>query len=315
MTTSKTIQQIIDEWLDGLDVAAISKKSYRAKVYLWFRWLAGHGYDPRMPSHAAVIEYKRDLEADKSTLTIDGYMTAVRLFYKYCERAGYCANIATGIRTASRSKLYRKMPLTAEQAATLLGSIDTRRRQGRRDKLIIAMMITLGLRTCEIERIDICDIDRMFDKTVVRVQRKGRTDKAEAIALTPYLCDLLADYMDDRDVQSTAEPLFISTRSRQPMRLLRTSISEIVHDRLRAIGIDDKKITAHSLRHTCACLMIQGGADLETVRDMLGHTSTNTTRIYASWMQSMMLIRNTPSRLVEGALNLTGRHERSRMTI
>ena len=78
--------------------------------------------------------------------------------------------------------------------------------------------------------------------------------------------------------------------------------SRSVHERLSAIGINRPDITAHSLRHTCASMMVEAGADLETVRDMLGHTTTNTTRIYAQEVHARMLLRNSPSKLVEKAI-------------
>lgn len=314
MTTTLTIQQIIDEWLSSLDVAAISKRSYRVKTQLWFRWLAANRYDPRAPRHSTVIDYKQAMEAaGKSTLTIDSYITAIRLFYGYCDKMGYYTNIVTGIRTATRFKWYRKSALTKETATQLLDSIDTSKWRGRRDKLIIAIMLMIGLRTCEVERINMRDIDNMYGQTIIRIQRKGRTDKSEAIALTPYLCDLLADYIGHTGERSDDAPLFVSSKGKRT-RLLRTSISEMVHERLLSIGIDDPKITAHSLRHTCACLMIEEGLDIETVRDMLGHTSTNTTRLYIAQMQAVMLIRNTPSKVVERALNLATSPEPCRMT-
>lgn len=306
MTTTLTLKQILDEWLNSSDIAEVSKRSYRTKVSLWFRWLASRGYDPRTPRQQQVLDWKRDLEADgRSTLTIDGYITAVRLFYRYCVKQDYYpADITAGVRTSTRFKGYRKSPLSREEAARLLDSIDTSTLKGKRDKLMIAMMLLLGLRTCEVERIDIADIGSHLDTHVVAVQRKGRHDKSERLALTSYLDALLTDYMSEREVEDWHEPLFMAGRRAHGQRLKRTTISEIVHERLRAIGITDPRITAHSLRHTCACLMLAEGVEMETVRDMLGHTSTNTTRLYVGQMQSVLLIRNTPAKRVEQALSL-----------
>jgi integrase len=194
------------------------------------------------------------------------------------------------------------MALSREDAIRLLESVDTRTLVGKRDKLMLAMMLLLGLRTCEVERINIADITEAYETRVVKIQRKGRHDKSEAVALTPYIEELLGDYMSEREVQSLDDPLFISVRDGE--RLRRTTVSEMVHDRLRAIGINDKRITAHSLRHTCACLLLSAGVEMETVRDVLGHTSTNTTRLYVAQMQSQLLIRHSPAKHIEKALNL-----------
>lgn len=297
---------IIKEWLESLDITDVSKRSYRVKIQQWFRYLSRIHYDVARPTKQQVLDYKRDLEgAGRSTLTIDSYISAVRLFYRYCVKRGYYTHdITDGVRIATRMKGYRKHPLTKDDASRLLNSIDTTILKGKRDKLMLAMMVLLGLRTCEVERIDVSDIEYSYDTRIVKIQRKGRHDKAEALALTPYLDQLLEDYMSEREVEDWNEPLFMSERRAHGRRLQRTSISEIVHDRLRDIGIVDPKITAHSLRHTCACLMLAEGVDMETVRDMLGHTSTNTTRLYTAQMQSMLLIRNTPAKRIERVLNL-----------
>lgn len=303
MQTTKTIVQIVDEWLENSDIADISKRSYRTKVTLWFRYLASIRYDVHHPTRQQVLDYKRKLENEgRSTLTIDGYITAVRLFYRYCVKRGYYhIDITEGVRSATRIRGYRKMALSREDAIRLLESVDTRTLVGKRDKLMLAMMLLLGLRTCEVERINISDITEAYETRVVKIQRKGRHDKSEAVALTPYIEDLLGDYMSEREVQSLDDPLFISVRGE---RLRRTTVSEMVHDRLRAIGINDKRITAHSLRHTCACLLLSAGVEMETVRDVLGHTSTNTTRLYVAQMQSQLLIRHSPAKHIEKALNL-----------
>jgi site-specific recombinase XerD len=305
MTTTKTIVQIINEWLDSADIAEVSKRSYRTKLNLWFRWLNNIHYEVRRPTQQQVLDYKRHLESEgKSSLTVDSYITAVRLFYRYCVKMRYYEDITQGVRSSTKLRGYRKSPLSREDAMRLLDSISTERLTGKRDKLMIAMMLLLGFRTCEIERMDVGDIGEVYDTRVVNVQRKGRHDKAESVALTPYINELLQDYMSEREVEEWSEPLFISVRGERT-RLQRTTISEIVHDRLRAIGINDPHITAHSLRHTCACLLLADGVEMETVRDVLGHTSTNTTRLYVAQMQSQLLIRNSPAKRLESVLRLS----------
>lgn len=308
MQTTLTIKQIIDEWLENSDIAEVSKRSYRVKVALWFRWLASIRYDVHHVTRQQVLDYKRWLESEgRSTLTIDGYITAVRLFYRYCVKRGYYLHdITEGVRSSTRIRGYRKMALSQDDAMRLLGSIDTSTLLGKRDKLMVAMMLLLGLRTCEVERINVGDITTAYETRVVKIQRKGRHDKSEAVALTAYIDELLGDYMSEREVQSLDDPLFVSVRGE---RLRRTTISEMVHARLKAIGICDKRITAHSLRHTCACLLLSAGVEMETVRDVLGHTSTNTTRLYVAQMQSQLLIRHSPAKHIEKALNLN--HERA----
>lgn len=303
MKTSATINQIIAEWLENIDVMPMTRKSYGTKVQLWFRWLHQQGRDPRAARRVDLLNYKQAMEQQgKTALTVDGYVTAVRLFYKYCNQRGYYDSIGDGVRSSVRYKGHRKGRLSAADAARLLDSIDTTTTKGKRDKLIIALMLLLALRTCEVERINIDDFDKTDDGIpILYIQRKGRHEKVEVMAVPESIVELFADYISDRNIRA-GDALFVGGNRKEPRRLLRTSISQIVHERLAAIGINRPDITAHSLRHTCASMMVEAGADLETVRDMLGHTTTNTTRIYAQEVHARMLLRNSPSKLVETAI-------------
>jgi site-specific recombinase XerD len=72
--------------------------------------------------------------------------------------------------------------------------------------------------------------------------------------------------------------------------------------RLRIIGINDPKITAHSLRHTCGSLLVEMGTDIEIIKDLLGHSDSSTTRIYVDMAQKRRLLRENPSRQIEALL-------------
>ena len=303
MKTTLSTQQIITEWLDNSDVLPITKQSYRNKTGLWLRWLLGRNVPPQDARRVHVLEYKHHLENNGHTqLTVDSYITAVKLFYRYCESARYCENIAAGIRSTAHYKGHRKQSLTAEQAARLLSSIETDSVIGKRDKLIVALMLYNGLRTCEVQRIDICDFDIRDNIHLLTIQRKGRREKAETIAVRPVVMDLFEDYTACRNFDVT-DPLFVSTGGRKiGERLTRGNISETVKARLRSIGVDSQDVTAHSLRHTYGTLLIEQGVDVETVKDSLGHTSTTTTRIYVEEAQRRKLIKNNPSIHIENAL-------------
>lgn len=303
MNTSATIIEVIDEWMQNLDVMETTRTSYRTKVQLWFRWLAAQRVDPRCPARRHILAWKQALEQQgRSALTVDGYVTAVRMFYKYCAARGYYSDIGSGVRSSVRYRGHRKGRLTSEEAARLLDSVDVSTFKGKRDRLMLAMMLLLALRTCEVERVNIDDFDFTEEGVpVLYIQRKGRHEKVEALALPDTIVELLSDFISVRGARP-GEALFASAYPKNSHRLRRTSISQIVHQRLAAIGIRRPNITAHSLRHTCASLMVESGVDLETVRDMLGHTTTNTTRIYAEEVHARMLIRNTPAKLVEKAI-------------
>ncbi len=298
MKTTLKLNEIIAEWISECDILPATKQDYERKIALWFRWLAGQDIDTRAPERSHVLEYKQQLQAaGKSVYTVNSLVTILKLFYGFCDRRGYYDNIAAGIKSSKRHTEYSKLPLTAEQAFELLESIDTKTVVGRRDRLMISLMLFNGLRTCEVERINIGDISTREGEPILYIQRKGRTDKNEIVVLHANTVEWLEEYIADRDFAED-DPLFISHKRRCDNRLVRQTIGRIVKQRLLRIDISNPKISAHSLRHTFGALMVEQGVDIETIKDMMGHSDTKTTRIYIEMAQQRRLLHNSPSREV-----------------
>lgn len=296
MRTTLKLNEIIAEWIAECDILPSTKRDYRRKVALWFRWLAAQDIDTRLPERRHVLEYKQQLQAEgKSVYTVNSLVTILKLFYGFCERHGYYDNIAAGIKSSKRHTEYSKLPLTAEQAFRLLDSIDPETIIGRRDRLMISLMLFNGLRTCEVERIDIGDISKREGEPILYIQRKGRMDKNEIVVLHPNTVEWLEEYIADRDFAEN-DPLFISHKAKCDNRLVRQTIGRIVKRRLRCIGISNPKISAHSLRHTFGALLVEQGVDIETIKDMMGHSDTKTTRIYIEMAQQRRLLHHSPAK-------------------
>lgn len=298
MRTTKTLTEIVDEWIDLLDALPATKSDHRRKVNLWLRWLAAQGLDPRTPGRADLLRYKQELQRQgKSVFTVNGYITVIKVFYKHCASMRYCDDIAAGIKTSFRTKEHYKHPLTRQQCNDLLTSIDRRSIVGARDYLMIQLMLTNGLRTCEVARINIGDFDMLDGRNVLHIQRKGRIDKHDIVAVPDEVMESLEEYVSRRtDDFNLGSPLFINLmKGREHTRILKATISGIVKSRLRAIGIDDPKVTAHSLRHTCGSLMVEEGVPIETIQDMLGHNDPATTKIYIDMARQKRLLEHSPS--------------------
>lgn len=298
MRTTKLITEIIDEWLYNRDVKKITSDNYRRKINLWFRWLSANKYDPRSATTRMVIEYKNYLlSTGHSSFTANGYMVVIKLFYKYCQQQRYCDDIAHSVKSNFKMTGRNKLPLSFDQAHMLLASINIDSIIGKRDKLMIAMMLFNGLRTCEVERMNINDCGTREGVPVVYIQRKGKSDKNEMAVLHEECVKMFEDYISERDFQID-EPLFITHRpqEKEPHRLSRNMIARIVKTRLKAIGINDAKISAHSLRHTFGSLLIEQGVDIEDVRELMGHSSTSITKIYVEIAQQRKLLHNSPAK-------------------
>ena len=301
MRTTKTLTQIVDEWIDLLDALPVTKEDHRRKINLWLRWLSAQGLDPRTPSRADVLRYKQELQKQgKSVFTVNGYVTVIKVFYKHCATMRYYDDIGAGIKAYFRTKEHYKHPLTREQCNDLLSSINRSTIVGARDYLMIQLMLTNGLRTCEVQRINIGDFDMLDGKNVLHIQRKGRVDKHDVVAIPDEVMASLEDYLSMRtDDFNLESPLVITLmRGREPQRIQKKAISEIIKARLRAIGIDDPKISAHSLRHTCGSLMVEEGVPIETIQDMLGHNDPATTQIYIDMARQKRLLEHSPSETI-----------------
>ena len=292
------ISEIVTEWLENIDVKEITRKNYNRKISLWFRWLHTNKIDPRSAQTKHVIAYKDHLiKTHHSSFTANGYMIVIKLFYKYCAAKRYCDNIAQSVKSGFRMTGKNKIPLTMDQARTLLQSVDVSTVKGKRDRLMIALMLFNGLRTCEVERINIEDVGTREGVPVVYLQRKGKVDKNDMVVLHQKAVEYFEDYVSERDFDCK-DPLFISHRDcdrGKVVRINRQTIARMVKQRLRKIGIDDKKISAHSLRHTFGSLLVEQGIDMEDIRELMGHSSTMVTKIYVELVQQRKMLHCSPS--------------------
>jgi site-specific recombinase XerD len=224
-------------------------------------------------------------------------MVVIKLFYKYCERMKYCDNIAAGVKSGFKMTGKNKIPLSMDQARTLLKSVDASTVIGKRDRLMIALMLFNGLRTCEVERINIEDVSTREGVPVVYLQRKGKVDKNDMVVLHQKAVEYFEDYISERDFDCK-DPLFISHREcdrGKVIRLSRQAVARMVKKRLRKIGINDRKISAHSLRHTFGSLLVEQNVDMEDIRELMGHSSTTVTKIYVELVQQRKMLHCSPS--------------------
>jgi integrase len=158
---------------------------------------------------------------------------------------------------------------------------------GKRDYAIINLMVRMGLRCIEVCRLNITDFVLEEGQWLVRIHRKGREGKDDTQGMTLKVINPIKEYFSQRDHQDNA-PAFINHgyhNSKEDYRMDPKSISFIVKQRLRDIGIDDPLISAHSLRHTCAVTAINEGTDIYNVSAMMSHRDIRTTMIYLKYIK------------------------------
>jgi site-specific recombinase XerD len=182
--------------------------------------------------------------------------------------------------------------LSRNTVKTLLDSVsDTR------DKAIITLLVLHGLRTVEIARLKVSDVQ--IDKNTLLVNGKG--NKARTVFFTDKTKQIMLAWLCDREqYQAKNDSLFLSKHHARAGSGLENPdvIRALVNSYLRKIGVD-KGTSCHSLRHSYAALSLANGADLQAISDSLGHSSIATTQIYAKILDRE---KNNPTKFIDELL-------------
>ena len=209
--------------------------------------------------------------------TIARRLASLRSLFRYCCRENLASsNPAQALRTP---RIGRKLPhfLTEQQVSDLLLAPPANKDDGLRDRAILETMYSAGLRVGELVALDLPDWDQ--DSDIVRVRGKGRKERIAPVG--SFAAKALRRWLEVRKPDSKASldqsaAIFLNRFGR---RLTTRSIGRMLEKYIGQCGLDS--ITSpHTLRHSFATHLLDGGADLRSVQEMLGHKSLTTTQIY-----------------------------------
>lgn len=175
----------------------------------------------------------------------------------------------------SAPKAGRTLPdvLTTDEIDRLISSIEVDTVKGRRDRAIVEVLYSCGLRVSELITLRVSDL--FFGEGYIRVIGKG--DKQRLVPISDLARERISLYLDERKAaKSNEEVLFLNNRGKQ---LTRVMIFTILRRAALRAGIE-KKISPHTLRHSFATHLLEGGAGIRQVQELLGHESILTTEIY-----------------------------------
>jgi integrase/recombinase XerC len=204
-------------------------------------------------------------------------LATLRSFYKFCLRRGYIqAHPLASIRTPKQEKRLPRY-LELEEISKLLATPDDGTLLGSRDKAMFEMLFSTGLRVSELVDLNFSDVD-MTARTV-RVRGKGKKQRTTPIGQTAITAT--QKYLDLRKADPRApgfdqEALFVNKHGQ---RLSTRSVRRKLDKYLAECGLDPS-ISPHTLRHSFATHMLNSGADLRSVQELLGHQSLSTTQVY-----------------------------------
>lgn len=184
-------------------------------------------------------------------------------------------------------KLGRKLPvvLSVEEIDDLISNIDLSKSEGHRNKAILETLYGCGLRVSELTNLKITDI--IFDEGFIRV--KGKGDKERLVPISNTALSEIEYYKEQQRNHLPVKKEFqnILFLNRRGGQLSRVMVFNIIKDLAEKAGIQ-KNISPHTFRHSFATHLVEGGADLRAVQEMLGHESILTTEIYTHLDQSFL---------------------------
>jgi integrase/recombinase XerC len=266
-------------YVNYLDASPRTVEAYSRALRHYLEYIAEKGITH--PTRETVIEYRDDLKASHKPSTVQNYITAVRLFFRWTEQEGVYPNIAEHIKGAKISKDHKKDYLTSDQVRSVMAGIDRSTAQGRRDMAIFALMVTGGLRDIEVSRANIEDLRTVGDSTALYLQGKGKEERTDYVLIPAEVEAFIRASLADRKNAAGNDPLFTSmSNNSMGKRISTRSVSGTIKKYLRAAGFDSDRLTAHSLRHTAVTLSVLGGNSLEEVKQFARHSNINTTMIY-----------------------------------
>lgn len=294
---------LFGDFVQWIDRGEATTRTYLTNLRQFATWLSAEGITT--PSRADVIKYREYLTETHKPNTVNQYLRSVRQFFQWTADAGIYPNIAANIHAPKvRHDVHRKDALTPAQVLAIESSIkdraankekqahdqqkDTAGRvarsteQGKRLYAMYLLAVNCGLRTVELHRANIKDLEERDGHTVLYIHGKGHTEADQRKPLAPEVAEAVRDYLAARsDKYNGNSPLFVSTGNRSGgQRIAATTISTMLKQAMKDAGYNSERLTAHSLRHTAGTAVMEMTGDLYQTQKYMRHSNPATTEIY-----------------------------------
>ena len=260
------------------DVSAHTLKAYREDLESLANYLSDDRGRP--PSAASISpldlrQYVSDLHrAGYARSSISRRLGSLRSFFRFAQREGIVnSNPAKPLRNPRKQ---RQLPhfMTSEEVERLLLAPNSSDRMGARDLAILETMYSTGVRVSELVGMNIGDVE--LEEAVARIRGKGKRERYAPLG--SFAIGAIQHWLEMRDEGELdrQDPIFIN---RLGSRLSTRSVGRMLEKYLAAAGLD-RRTTPHTLRHSFATHLLDRGADIRSVQELLGHRSLVTTQIY-----------------------------------
>lgn len=293
----------LDRWIDEFIIHSQIERglsdntilSYRRDLQRWREFCGLAGVDAGRVAPEQVTDYLARLRSGAPPArrayrpaTVARMLVTVRVFYRWLVREGQLAVDPTAKVGAPKRPLSLPKAIALEQVVRLI-ELPSEDPMGRRDSAILETLYGAGLRISELVSLDVDDLDLEEGSVLVRTAKGGR---ARRIPLGRAACETTGAYLTiTRPDLATRAPagapsgaLWLNARGG---RLTRQGTWKLIKGYARLAGLDEA-VTPHTLRHSFATHMLDAGADIRVVQELLGHASLTTTQIYTLVSQSRL---------------------------
>ncbi len=269
--------ECVDEYLVSLRVerglASNTISAYRRDLDQYAAFLAGREPDPMILEAFVSHLHGRDLAMS----TVSRKLAAVRGLHRFLVVEGMRNQDPTLLLDAPRRPDPFPKALSIDETTRLVEAPDLSSAKGRRDSALLEFLYGTGARVSEAVGIDLGKVD--LEDRVALVTGKG--SKQRLVPLGSKAVAAIGRWLPDRlglfSRGQRGDPLFLNMRGK---RLTRQGAFDVVRANAKRAGIDADKVSPHVLRHSAATHMVEAGADLRTVQEILGHATISTTQIY-----------------------------------
>jgi integrase/recombinase XerC len=269
------------------NVSAHTRVAYIADIQEFARFLNNNNF---IKNHDEIInvepenirEYLSYLYRQKvKKVTVNRKVSSLRAFYKYVLRTGKIKNNPAEMIQTLKTEKYMPIFLSVDEMFELLKAQDESSVLSLRNRAMLEIFYSSGLRLSELAGLDLIDLD--FNQKLVKVRGKGRKERIVPVggpalkAVQEYL-GKIGEIRKDTSGDIFKKPLFLNARGE---RITTRSIARIVNEITSKSGIG-RKISPHALRHSFATHLLNAGADLRSIQELLGHESLSTTQKYTA---------------------------------
>jgi site-specific recombinase XerD len=252
-------------------------RAYSADIARFIEWGERCGVHPLEMTHRQARRYLAELDAARyARTTVARRLSAIRSLFRYLAEEGVVDSDPTAV--LASPKIARRLPRTvpADELALLLEAPDRDTPVGLRDRALLELLYAGGLRIAELTGLSLGGVDLRGGMVTVM----GKGERERSVPLYPEALDRIGDYLRTGRpalvrTEST-DRLFLSVRGRP---LSPDAARRIFTRHLRSVGCS-AGITPHTMRHTFATHLLDQGADLRTIQELLGHVALSTTQIY-----------------------------------